>query len=74
MYSKTVRHLDQWDLRDLGNLRPLVISALAGALAPQPRAFGFLNPVDPLVLVPNYYVVPQHKVYMLVKKLPRSIP
>ncbi len=31
-------------------------SALAGTWAPQPRAFGFLNPVDPLVSVPNYYV------------------
>ena len=31
-------------------------SALAVLGTPQPRAFGFLNPVDPLVAVSNYYL------------------
>ncbi len=35
-------------------------SVLAGAQAPQPRAFGFLNPVAPLVSVPNYYLNEVH--------------
>ncbi len=44
------------DLRDLGTLRPFFSSALAGVQVPQPRAFGFLNPVDLVVSVPKYYL------------------
>ncbi len=37
---------------------PLALSsALTVAQAPQPKAFGFLNCVDPLVSMPNYYLV-----------------
>ena len=36
-------------------------SALAGARALQPRAFGFLNRVDPLVSVSNYYIFVQRE-------------
>ncbi len=35
---------------------PLVVPSLALGRHSQLRAFGFLNPVDPLVSVPNYYV------------------
>ena len=49
--------LDQRDLWYLETLRPLISSTLAALGTLQPRAFRFLNTVDPLVSVSNYYLV-----------------
>ena len=44
-----------WELSDLVTLRPLVAPSLhSGATS---LAFGLLNRLVPLVLVPNYYLV-----------------
>ena len=56
LHSKSVRQLDQWDLRDLETLGALS-SALAALGTLQPRALRFLNHVDPLVSVSNLYLV-----------------
>jgi hypothetical protein len=53
--SKSVRHLDQWDLPALDSLGPLVAPSLhSGRHSPGP--LGHLKPVDPSVSVSNYYV------------------
>ena len=56
LHSKSVRQLDQWDLRDLETLGALS-SALAALGTLQLRALRFLNHVDPLVSVSNLYLV-----------------
>ena len=52
--------LNQPDLRSLETLRPLV-RPLAALGTLQPRAFGFLNHIDPLVSVSNCYL--EHSCY-----------
>ena len=54
--SKSVRRLDQWDLRDLESLRPLVASSLRSERYAELRAVGILNRVDPLVSASNLYL------------------
>ena len=61
-YSKSVRRLDQWDPRDLETLRPLVAPSLrSGRYSLGPRAFRFLNRVDPLVSASNLYLDTSNK-------------
>ena len=51
-----VRYFDQRDLPSVETLRPLVAPSLrSGRYSPGP--FGFLQTVDPLVSVSNYYIV-----------------
>jgi hypothetical protein len=48
--SKSVRHLDQWDLPALDALRPLVAASLRSGRYTQGHS-GYLKLVDPSVLV-----------------------